>query len=353
MDHYSLSQRVVQCAREAALKSQSVDMTELWDRFVNIDVSQVMAKIEKARLMGWYGAVPSMEPIHLIKETVAAPTTTVGIDGSQIYPEPDSPVHWAFTQAVRFRSGIKPIMKSQFVRQSDLTDENLSPSVWLTMGTVDNLRTLLELEMAYLAAKESPEGVILFDNPLVPYENYGPTQNKWFRDYLMHLKRLQGQVIVGYVSNPKSRLLINLIEIDQSHGKPNSLRYLDDWALIRRILNPGQRTAMFLHGSRRNRTMEDAETGISFFYLKINAQEIVRIEVPQWIAEDQFKVDVVHASILRDCLLLGYPYVLAMAHKQVAIPLAYGNELNQLALRIYRENGGHVRSSAKRRAKGY
>jgi hypothetical protein len=164
---------------------------------------------------------------------------------------------------------------------------------------------------------------------------------------------MQDYLLAGYISSPKSHLLLNLISLaENAPGILKEYRTVDDTVLMRYGLAIGQRSAIFLHGSRRNLPMEKAGAGVYFFFVKINHDEVARVELPVWIAQDPIRLDQVHASVLEDSKMLGYPYALIYAHYQIVIPLALGQELNRLAMRAYLEHRGYHHVSAKGQLKG-
>jgi NurA-like 5'-3' nuclease len=58
---------------------------------------------------------------------------------------------------------------------------------------------------------------------------------------------------------------------------------------------------------------------IQFFYLNVGS-EIVRIEIPQWVAQDGELIDLVHAMAYSQAQKGGgYPIALAEAHQQAVV----------------------------------
>ena len=68
--------------------------------------------------------IPTGEPTALIQETEAAPLPAIGIDGSQIYPRAESPVRWAYIQALACWRGATPELRPEFLDLSDQDNEN-------------------------------------------------------------------------------------------------------------------------------------------------------------------------------------------------------------------------------------
>ena len=117
-------------------------------------------------------------------------------------------------------------------------------------------------------------------------------------------------------------------------------------------LKPGQRSAIFKYAGSRNEVFLSRGIEICFFFILIRDRDVVRVEIPDWVARDTPCVDLIHASILKDSSALGYSYALAKAHQEVAIPLDIANSLHAVATREYLSGGGPLYGAAKMRAKG-
>jgi hypothetical protein len=88
------------------------------------------------------------------------------------------------------------------------------------------------------------------------------------------------------------------------------------------------------------------------FYLKISEEEVVRVEIPAWIANNPDSVDMVHASILKDSYGLDYPFHLFQAHDQCKIPSSVAQAIQNEAISQYVARTGHYPYlSAKERLK--
>jgi hypothetical protein len=91
---------------------------------------------------------------------------------------------------------------------------------------------------------------------------------------------------------------------------------------------------------------------VYFFFLRVNEQEIARVEIPAWLAEDPPLVASIHASVLADARLTGYSYVLSQAHLHVTIPLDLGNMLHAQGSACYWAETRHFQiASAKKQMK--
>ena len=61
------------------------------------------------------------------------------------------------------------------------------------------------------------------------------------------------------------------------------------------------------------------EHAIYFYYLNVN-EEIARVEIPKWVADDEELLNLTHALALDQCRRgQGYPVALAEAHEQAVV----------------------------------
>ncbi len=111
---------------------------------------------------------------------------------------------------------------------------------------------------------------------------------------------------------------------------------------MRQLLQPGERSALFLHGSPRNKVFQDHGAGVYFFFLRVNEQEIARIEIPAWLAEEPRLLDSIHASVLADARSTGYSYVLSQAHQHVTVPFDLADVLHASARACYWTEAGQL-----------
>lgn len=99
-----------------------------------------------------------------------------------------------------------------------------------------------------------------------------------------------------------------------------------DRPLFRALLGPGQRSAVFRRKHKAPGSIEEAFYGqhsVAFFYLRTPdavPDEIARVEMPLWIAQNVQKVTLLHALVVDQCRRgLGYPLAIMEAHEQAVI----------------------------------
>jgi hypothetical protein len=359
----TLRKQVEQAARLAAQRARQVDLDDWLERLKAAANSPGLAeRVSIAQGHRWAGAIPTWEPVDLAKTADAQPVEAVGIDGSQIYPLDRSPVLWAYLQVVAYRIQHPPLFESQFVDIGTEIAQGGSQALELLenrdeLVTLTNAwRTLLEMRMACGAAQVYPGEVVLLDNGLLPWLSVGgQSTHRRLNEYLELLLALRPGLVAGVISGPQSRLLARLVNLAEAETVEQGIQDGHDIAdsiLMRRLLRPGERSALFLHGSPRNKVFQDHNAGVYFFFLRVNEQEITRVEIPAWLAEDPRLVDSIHASVLADARLTGYSYVLSQAHLHVTIPLDLGNMLHAQAGACYWAEARRPQiSSAKKQMK--
>ena len=360
----TLRQQVEQAARLAAQRARQIDIDDWLVRLKAAASSPGLAeRVSIAQGHRWAGAIPTQEPVDLAKSATAQQLETVGIDGSQIYPLDHSPFLWAYIQAVAYRKQRPPLFESQFMdigteiahggSQAVELLENLEELKALTNAW----RTLLEMRMACGAAQVYPGEVILLDNGLLPWLSVGgQSAHRRLNEYLELLLTLRPGLVAGVISGPQSRLLarlVNLIEAETVEQGIQDGHDIADSVLMRCMLKPGERSALFLHGSPRNKVFQDHGAGVYFFFLSVNEQEIARVEIPAWLAEDPRLVDSIHASVLADARLTGYSYVLSQAHQHVTVSYDLADTLYTSARVCYWAQSGQLYLlSSKEQMKG-
>ncbi len=145
--------------------------------------------------------------------------------------------------------------------------------------------------------------------------------------------------LASYISLPRSTDVVNVLRLAlcphdvadcdgncprQGHGaeRPcDAVAGLMDRDIFYRLLEPGQRSGLFASSSKVV-TEHYGEHAVSFFYLRLD-DEVARLEVPRWVAQDASLVGLVHSLVLDQCRRgYGYPVALAEAHEQAVVTTA-------------------------------
>lgn len=123
-----------------------------------------------------------------------------------------------------------------------------------------------------------------------------------------------------------------------------------DREIFARLLEPGERSAVF---STSSRVVDNhyKGTGVSFFYVNVG-EEIGRVEVPSWIADDEATLGMAHSLVVDQCRRgRGYPVALMEAHEQAVIGTADRRYFVQLVEQALHQQGTPVYTSEKARSK--
>lgn len=331
----------------------------------------------------WRGAEPLGQRLDERRSLPSAqPATLIASDGSQIYPDAHGIALYFLVNVgaivLRQGSGQAPdtITRSQlFFSDQDLYDDSQR---LIETDRVNARRDLWELQMLVRLASQERQRlggdldrmlVALADGPLLLWmpQRLTDTQQaqrvEEFASEFDALRKMQAAPI-GYVDRPRSANVLRLLhladlpaeQIDKETLRANRYRSLTDRALFY-DLAPGQRTALFAATSEINETYGKAGHRIYFCYLNIAMEpgpknaRIVRIEAPEWIAQDEDWLDTALAAVWADCRLTGYPYVLTRAH-ELALVSRHEREAFEQMLRVeFMRLGLLAEESAKQQQK--
>ncbi|MFW6125653.1 MAG: DNA double-strand break repair nuclease NurA [Chloroflexota bacterium] len=191
------------------------------------------------------------------------------------------------------------------------------------------------------------------------------------RGFLDALDRMQrtgkdrALALVSYISFPRSTEVVNVLRLALCPHEPadcdrhcagEGLRQCDaiagiqDRHLFQAVLGPGERSPVFVSGSRFAGS-HYGEHQVHFFYVKVD-EEIARVELPQWVAERSELVDLAHCLIVDQCRRgQGYPVALMEAHEKAVVTAADRERFWQLVELSLVEERLAVATSGKRRSK--
>ena len=115
------------------------------------------------------------------------------------------------------------------------------------------------------------------------------------------------------------------------------------------MLSEGERSAVF--SSRSSIIERYGVHQVCFFYIKLD-EEVARVEVPLWVADNKELLDLVHAVIVDQCHKgFGYPVSLSEAHEQAVVTGADREQFWDLVDRVMQEGSLTVQHSLKQRSK--
>lgn len=347
------------------------------------DLREVYERIRWIRqpdVSGYRGAapleLPNADAINLIVPAPETPiqATILATDGSQIYPDEQSPVHYYLLNIglYAYHHGTDRIPEARSYPRLEYHEKYVHDRYGgvIRNSTVDDRRTVAEMrslaEEAWQRKREGePQPLIAFyDNRLMYLpSNEGYSGEDLLTDYIAAMVQLHdaGASLIGYIDNPyRSKRFMQLlflmtieneeeIKIRQRElARTGPLEGLHDQQFFDHILKPGERSAIMVQNSPQNYAFKERGENyeIAFFYLKVTNQEkalnngghgfttrVVRVDLPIWVARDKTRVDEVHGIILSQCRLQGrnpYPYVLTRADELAYVSGKDKEKLDQL-----------------------
>ena len=253
----------------------------------------------------------------------------------------------------------------------------------ITGSLLGLLRTVKELERLAEVVGELPPNLpvlALVDGSLVLWGLSGQGYRPFVRDNIISdgllpaleklraLAQNQPLTLAAYVSFPRSTEVVNAIRCclcphdigrcRQSCGNRRSVLSPCDLAnefldreLFQRLLAPGWRSPIYQTNSSVPRENYGDEQQVYFYYLH-GGEEIARVEVPQWVAQDERLLALSHSLILDQCRRgQGYPVAISEAHEQAVIRTSDRQAFKNMMSEALERQGLLAYSSEKDRSK--
>jgi hypothetical protein len=316
--------------------------------------------VDEAVRQGWTGGVSAHEPLDVAIDPIGLPerVTIVAADGSQIYPDRHGLALYYVINIgsliLRLGSGEAPIVEASpevYYDEKQLydDDENL-----ITAQLINARRTVMELTtLTRLACAEVQLAatVALSDGNIalrVKQEGIPERERQRLQDqYLAQLHRLRGShVTVGsFISRPSATSVVRLLHLARTCSFDRVAEYvknrvrpyegITDTPIFAALLKPTQRSAIFKQVTQWAKPYEEAGHAIHFFYVNVSTPErrvVVRVEMPEWVAVDVNKVNLLHAVVVDQCRVtsIPYPYVLTRADEMAVITTVEKSNLEQM-----------------------
>ena len=154
-------------------------------------------------------------------------------------------------------------------------------------------------------------------------------------DSLREIAQRRMLAVAAYISLPQTTEVVNLLrlhlclsdtaECRQSCGGHRSTRSpcnlvngFMDRHLFQELLQPGERSSTFYTNSSISREFYGPHQ-VHFYYIN-TGDEIARVEIPQWVAEDDGLLELSHTLVLDQCRRgKGYPAAIGEAHEQAVV----------------------------------
>ena len=293
---------------------------------------------------------------------LAMDATLIAADGSQIVPDRHAAVQFGLVNVgaivMELNSGKTPdiFTDSQLYYGEELFTEHGS-----TIGdkTIALRRDLAEctalVDLVKKNAYSTP--VITFtDGPIALWKSESSEYEKSLEKYLSALSSLQSMDVItaGYIDNPAANPVLRLLEIMMAPAdKLGELRAYhpllgvsDLWLFGEKknpLLKSGERSAVFELQSKAKMHYKGV-LGLHFFYLNVGTEGHpypVRVEIPKWVADDEEKLDNLHAALIEQSRILGnkpYPYLLHRSHEVAVVSFDEKRQVEQMLVRELNEN---------------
>jgi hypothetical protein len=332
----------------------------------------------------WRGAVPLGNRLDERRPCSpgSAPATLIAVDGSQIYPDRHgiAPYYLLNVGSITLRqgSGDAPLTDSQpflFFAQEEIYDEKnqLRNVEYVNQHRdrceIEALADLAKSERAALGGDLARSILALVDGPLLfwasaqagDHADQDDTQRQ-LEHFTRQLSRIGSAraVPIGYVDKPSSANVLRTLELAEltvEQVNRQSVRERRYGTLVDRVLfaslGPGERSALFASTSVLNDKYAKAGHHIVFFYANLARQAgnenaiIARVELPEWAAQDQERLDQIVGALYADCELTGLPYVLVRAHELAVVSSVERAEFERFLAQQMIRNGLLPELSAK------
>jgi hypothetical protein len=232
---------------------------------------------------------------------------------------------------------------------------------------------LAELVREAAAADPSATIVTFTDGPLEIWGAKDPNNAADFKQkrerYQAALRRVaeHGALTAGYIDKPAANLVLRLLEISMASLDDllalrdfHPLSGVTDRGLFAGLLPPGARSAVFTIQSQSANDYT-GDLALHFFYLNVSANShhpwIARVEIPAWVAADEAGLNIVHATLIEQCRILGdqsYPYLLHRAHETAVVTLQDSEQVTTMIIQELLQRGVPVdHISFKQAAKNF
>jgi hypothetical protein len=376
------------------LKSRRDDRQQKLQNSVDIlnsqsnNTEQLEKKIEASKST-WLVA-RLVEPIdrHYAPQPAPKEFTVIATDGSHIDVDRHQPTHCYLINigGVVLKYGPKPdaILDSiphlyasdeELFIQSPTTQGREQPVEGALLGIkrgVEECKRLAEL-CANVPAGGKALGLI--DGTLIMWSLAGDTYPDFVSDLMLEkgflaaleqIRKLNDDreiPVASYISYPRSSDVVNALKValcprDKVDSdkcpecKTRECDFVDgvrDRELFSAMLQNGERSALFISPSKIQKRY--GKNLVYFFYLKLD-EEIARIEIPQWAAQDEKRLNLVHTLILDQCKRgRGYPAALGEAHEKAVITGADRENFWQMVESELISEHLHTAGSAKSQSK--
>lgn len=329
---------------------------EIWQQLLdNRTLAQSTIETQTAWPMpAWQNYLGSIQCIQSFKQ----PYAILGVDGSQVYPDRHEGfdcglINIGLIELLYGLRAEKPVTISTlpfFITAQDLGPESQAVEL------LDSLRTEYEFRHALAVAKNYLKKAVniltIFDGSLIFWHLESKdfmVKQRFITSYLALLQQFYEQncLIIGYISLPKSKELVNIIRCavlmpELERYSQQTFDTILDRDIIALYIKPGYRSTIF-YATATILEFYPEHLKPCFFYFN-NGYEVVRIELPAWIARQESLVEYICQCISDQVDKgYGYPVCLSEAH-EAAVVTAHDRELFYQMLHAQALKNGVTRS---------
>jgi hypothetical protein len=276
-----------------------------------------------------------IDPLHtaFLVERQAHPYKIISTDGSQIYPDRHQGIN-----CYVLNIGIAEFSYGLETSGANLFSEPLvhmhSDESHNATEIIDCQRTELEFKRGFESIEKkvrevSQPTLYLSDGSLICWDlehiDIDIKQEYSTRLFTLFDQFYQNKILIaGYISLPGSKELMQLVRAGVTHTRVETdnqeldFTLITDGLLLNTLLPLNYRTGIFASKSSIT-TLYPPHLKPHFFYMHV-PEEIVRIEIPAWIAQDKAAITSIAQIVLDQAYKgSGYPVVLAEAHEQAVV----------------------------------
>lgn len=275
--------------------------------------------------------------------------TVVASDGSQIYSSQEYSIPVALIHVARCRNDHsieKKYSKDTLIRilspEELLLEESGRKKKTFSQEPVDCIRFKMECDLLTqemeIIKNEIPkinQAYFIMDGSLIL--SFLDRSNPKIQE--VHLQSLKNAIaesrktkypLIGYVDSSRAKDVVNMVAY-LSPLNLKSINYISDSTVIEKYFREnleinmkfGDRTCSFI--CDRNEPVykkypSEIKQGIAFFYIKLNSEQLARVEFPDYILNNEEIIDELANIIIAESIIgQGYPHIIDQVHHAAVI----------------------------------
>jgi hypothetical protein len=371
----TMGPRVARRRREEAdylqrARNRLVALGDAWN-LIEATLAETAEQAPRTRLAR---PLADAEPLAAVYDLPPCPSkaTIIGVDGSQIVPDRHAPFLYYLLNVgsiiYRHGSGDSPLETIRPALHYEDHDVFVGEGLLVDGAIVGARRDLAEITLLaeLVESRREERPLAMLDQRLLYWPTARPgwerERNEIVRGWQRAMVRVREAdgLLCGIIDRSRKNAVLALLQRMDRHSGPELPAAfwprLTDADLIAPLLGPGQRSCVFLERSEDNRKYAAADPAIEvcFFYLNAAADgsQVVRVDLPRWVAADGDQVARVHALLYDQCQILGgYPYVLTRADELAVVGRRDQAELDNWIAMHLEAHGHHGDPTAKQQSK--